>query len=91
MVVKFTGVPQDSRCPSNVNCIWAGNAEVSIAVNHDKCTAMITLNTHSASGTGNESKVGGFRIKLIKLEPYPHSENKISQGDYIATLMVTKE
>ena len=90
-VVKFTGVPQDSRCPTNVNCVWAGNAEVSLAVNHDKCTAMITLNTHSTSGTGNESKAGGFRVKLIKLEPYPHSEKKISQGDYTATLIVTKE
>lgn len=89
--VKFTGVPQDSRCPTNVNCVWAGNAEVSLEWMIDKCPTSITLNTHATSGKGDESKVGGFRVKLIKLEPYPHSEKKISPGDYTAKLLVTKE
>lgn len=89
--VKFTGVPQDSRCPSNVNCVWAGNAEVVLEWVADKCPTSITLNTHGTGETGNESKVGGYRVKLIKLEPYPHSEKKISPSDYTATLLVTKE
>lgn len=89
--VKFIGVPQDSRCPTNVNCVWAGNAEVSLEWMVDKCPTSITLNTHATSGTGDESKVAGFRVKLIKLEPYPHSEKKISPGDYTATLLVIKE
>ncbi len=89
--VKFSGVPQDSRCPSNVNCVWAGNAEVVLEWIVDKCPTTVTLNTHASSGTANESKVGGYRVKLIKLEPYPHSEKKISPSDYTATLFVTKE
>ena len=89
--VKFVGVVQDSRCPTNVNCIWAGNAEVSLEWKQDKCTTAVTLNTHATPEAGDESKVGGFRVKLIKLEPYPHSEKKISPGDYTATLLVTKE
>jgi hypothetical protein len=89
--VKFTGVPQDSRCPTNVNCVWAGNAEVALEWTHDKCTTPITLNTHSSAAASDEAKVGAFRVKLIKLEPYPHSEKKISPGDYTATLRVIKE
>jgi hypothetical protein len=89
--VKFKGVPQDSRCPTNVNCVWEGNAEVSLEWMVDKCPTSITLNTHATSGTGAESKVGGFRVKLIQLEPYPHSEKKISPSDYTATLVITKE
>ena len=89
--VKFNGVPQDSRCPTNVNCVWAGNAEVSLELMVDKCPTSITLNTHATSGAGDESKVGGYRVKLIKLEPYPHSEKKISPSDYTATLMVIRE
>ncbi|MGI8917118.1 MAG: hypothetical protein ACR2H6_00860 [Pyrinomonadaceae bacterium] len=88
--VKFTGVPQDSRCPSNVNCVWAGNAEVVLEWLADKCPTSITLNTHGTP-TGNESKVRGYRVKLIMLEPYPHSEKKISPSDYTATLLVAKE
>lgn len=89
--VKFTGVSQDSRCPSNVNCVWAGNAEVSLDLLHNKCNRSIILNTHRTSGTGDEAKVGAFRFKLVKLDPYPHTERKIAPGDYTATLLVTKE
>ena len=89
--VEFIGVPQDSRCPTNVNCVWAGNAEVSLEWTLDKCTTAITLNTHATSGAGDESKIGGFRVKLIKLDPSPHSEKKISPSDYTATLLVIKE
>ncbi len=89
--VKFNGVPQDSRCPTNVNCVWAGNAQVSLEWMVDKCPTSITLNTHATPEAGDESKVGGFRIKLIKLEPYPHTEKKISPSDYTATLLVIKE
>ena len=89
--VKFTRVVQDSRCPSDVNCVWAGNAQVSLEWIADKCPTAVTLNTNPTPEAGDESKVGGFRIKLIKLDPYPHTEKKISPSDYTATLAVTKE
>ena len=89
--VKFDRVLQDSRCPTDVNCVWAGNAEITLNVNYDKCAAIITLNTHRTSETNDEGKVGGFRVKLLKLEPYPHSQKKITPSDYTATLLVTKE
>ena len=89
--LKFTGVPQDSRCPTNVNCVWAGNAEVALEWTHNKCTTTITLNTHASAANSDEAKVSGLRVKLIKLEPYPHSEKKISPSDYTATLLITKE
>jgi hypothetical protein len=89
--VKFAGVPQDSRCPENVNCVWAGNAEVALDLLHNNCSTVITLNTLRSSGIGDEGKVGGFRIKLVKLVPYPHTERKIAPEDYAATLLVTKE
>ena len=88
--VKFAGVPQDSRCPENVNCVWAGNAEVALDLLHNNCSTVVTLNTLRSSGTGDEGKVGGFRIKLVKLVPYPHTERKIAPRDYTATLLVTK-
>ena len=89
--VKFTGVPQDSRCPTNVNCVWAGNAEVTLEWTHNKCTTTVSLNTHATAASSDEAKVSGLRVKLIKLEPYPHTEKKISPGDYIATMLITKE
>jgi hypothetical protein len=91
LALKFVAVPQDSRCPANVNCVWAGDAEVALESVHDKCTTALKLHTHQGSSTSNEGKVGAFRVKLVKLDPYPHTERKISPSDYVATLLVTKE
>eukprot|EP00657_Telonema_sp_P-1_P004455 TRINITY_DN20311_c0_g1_i1.p1 TRINITY_DN20311_c0_g1~~TRINITY_DN20311_c0_g1_i1.p1 ORF type:complete len:118 (-),score=31.44 TRINITY_DN20311_c0_g1_i1:150-503(-) len=30
--IKFAEVLEDSRCPTNVNCIWAGRAKVKVEV-----------------------------------------------------------
>jgi hypothetical protein len=89
--LKFVGVKQDSRCPSNVNCVWAGNAEVALELVNGQCTTALTLNTHPRSPASDEGKAGGFRVKLVKLDPYPHTEQKIAPGDYRATLLVTRE
>ena len=88
--VKFVGVPQDSRCPTGVNCIWAGNAEVTLNLNYDKCTTNLTLNTHDSPQTKQEGKAGAFSVKLIKLDPYPRADEKIAASDYVATLVITK-
>lgn len=88
--VKFVGVPQDSRCPTGVNCVWAGNAEVVLNLSYDKCTTNITLNTNDSPQTKQEERAGDFRVKLIKLDPYPHSDKKIAASDYVATLVITK-
>ena len=88
--VKFVGVPQDSRCPTGVNCVWEGNAEVALNFSYEKCATNLTLNTHNSPQTVQEGKAGGFRVKLIKLDPYPHSEKKIASSAYVATLVITK-
>ena len=88
--VKFVGVPQDSRCPADVNCIWAGNAEVALNLSYGTCTTDLTLNTNDGPQTKQEGKVGDFRVKLVKLDPYPRSDKKIAPNDYVAMLVVTK-
>jgi hypothetical protein len=88
--VKFAGVPQDSRCPADVNCVWAGNAEVALSLSYDKCTTNLTLNTNDSPQRKQEEKAGDFRVKLIRLDPYPRSDKKIAASDYVATLVITK-
>src|ERR1043166_1847998 len=38
--IKFLEVTDDSRCPVNTTCIWAGNAKVKIAVSRGKAKAI---------------------------------------------------
>lgn len=89
--VRFVAVTEDSRCPADVNCVWAGKADVALDVVHNKCGSALKLTTQRSSQASDDGKVGDFRVKLVKLDPYPRSDRKIAPGDYVATLSVTKD
>jgi hypothetical protein len=81
---KFESVPEDSRCPMNANCVWAGNAKVSLSLLETKCALNTTLDPH-------EITYSNHKIKLVSLTPYPFTEAPISQDAYIAKFIVSKE
>ena len=86
--ITFLNVVEDSRCPDNARCIWAGNGEIAVRVNYVRLAPLdTTLNTylqpHSVS-------FGYFTIELLKLSPYPHAPTTIDPDDYVATLKVVK-
>jgi hypothetical protein len=86
--IAFNGVPQDSRCPEGVNCVWSGNAEVALSLaTADGRRARITLNTHL---NPREFDFNGYRIKLISLTPAPRERQRLNPNRYRAVLTVTK-
>jgi hypothetical protein len=94
--VRFVGVASDSRCPVDVNCIWAGNADVQFEVStkgrrgwQEKRT--LNLNTNASTERPGEEKYRRYTIKLVGLNPQPRSKRKIPAGQYTATLLVVKE
>jgi hypothetical protein len=87
--IKFVEVMEDSRCPADVKCVWAGNAAVRLDVSiRGRGSKSPTLNT-----TGNSPPFDyrGYKIRLVELSPYPRSDRKIAAGDYVVTLLVNKE
>jgi hypothetical protein len=91
--LRFVRVAEDSRCPTNVDCIWAGNAEVLIEASAGGAMAkkVLTLNTNASQGRAGEGEYRRYTVKLVGLSPYPQNTRKIQQGGYIATLIVTKQ
>ncbi|HEV7473705.1 MAG TPA: hypothetical protein VGN90_06640 [Pyrinomonadaceae bacterium] len=86
--VKFVEVKDDSRCPSDVTCVWAGTANVRIEVSfRGKGRKNLTLNLMN-----NAAPVSyrNYKISLTGLSPYPRRDRKIEPGDYEATLLVNK-
>ena len=88
--IKFVKVENDSRCPSDVTCVWAGNAAVGFQLSARRRNKTVTLNTSGNSTFAREVEYQGYTVRLIDLSPYPLSKRKISAGDYIATLLVSK-
>jgi hypothetical protein len=90
--IRFAAVKEDSRCPSDVTCIWAGNAAVQLDVSTSRRDSkLLTLNTGGTSSLPGEVQYRGYRLRLLELNPYPSSKQKIAPGDYTATLLISKE
>ena len=90
--IKFASVKEDSRCPADVKCVWAGNAAVRLEVSiPGKGSKTLTLNINNSSSSVDENQYGGYKLKLVELSPYPRSDRKIRPGDYVATLLVSKD
>ena len=78
--LRMDTVLSDSRCPSNANCIWAGDAAVRFWVKQSQRESVITLHTNL---TPRDTFLGNYRVRLIKLSPYPNG-NLIQPSDYKA-------
>lgn len=85
--VKFLRVTEDSRCPANVQCVWAGNGQVEIEARDNGATTTHRLNTTEGA---KEVIVGVYRIQLVSLEPAPVTPGPIPPESYRATLRVTR-
>ena len=89
--IKFVSVPEDSRCPKGVNCIWAGNARVVLEVGNSGGKAVkLELNTSPREGTAG-GEYGQYLIKLVDVAPYPVSGQTGKPRNYTATLVVSKK
>lgn len=71
--VRFESVVEDSRCPVDVNCVWAGNAEIVLEVVKDgEEPAFMHLNTLRDRAT--EANYLEYTIELVDLEPKPRTD-----------------
>jgi hypothetical protein len=92
---RFVDVTEDSRCPSDVQCVWAGQVSVSIEAaraSSGDAVGNFTLTIQGSGGPGlNDSStasVEGYLVKLASVEPYPVSTRTIQLSEYVATLVV---
>ena len=87
--IQLDSVTEDSRCPYNVECIWAGNAKVKFDFIINNKLNQFSLNT--STGFLTETIISGFIIQLIELKPYPVYPNPILQKDYIARVKISRQ
>lgn len=91
--IKLISVTNDSRCPENARCVWAGNAKVKVQVRvRGGETRVLELNTSERGpGTGpTGGNVDSYRVKLENLTPGRMTNRTIRQKDYRATFSITK-
>ena len=86
--ITFAEILEDSRCPSNVQCIWQGNAKLRLnfANTRNNSTRSAEINTTQLSVTQDLNPTD-YDIKIVALND-PRAANTGSR-DYVATLIVT--
>jgi hypothetical protein len=83
LTVKFAAVLGDSRCPPDVQCIWAGNARIAIEVAQQGSGSRLELNTFEGTKT---VFFNSFLFNLQALSP----ASSAPESQYVATLVVTR-
>jgi hypothetical protein len=74
---------QDSRCPSDVVCIWQGEALVTIDV-ESPVEGKLTLSTFD----NQLDTLGNFSFELVEVLPYPVSTKIIKLEEYEIRLKI---
>jgi hypothetical protein len=77
-------VMEDSRCPIDVVCIWAGQVVVRARLESGLGTALQLFTSNTPITTEAET------VELIATQPAPTSGEKIAPGDYVFTFTVKK-
>jgi hypothetical protein len=87
--LKFLEVVNDSRCPSDVTCVWEGQASSLIEITYLGSVQKVTL---VQPGLTEEPSRIHFNDYLIQfnLTPYPQAGQEIKDSDYRLQLVVTK-
>jgi hypothetical protein len=89
--VTLLKVTEDSRCASDVVCIWAGQVNVLVNVTKNgKNLGDVTLTLGAGNPDLAVKNVGDYSIKVIEVNPYPISTHKIESSEYIVTLKVSR-
>jgi hypothetical protein len=83
---------EDGRCPTNINCVWSGNAEVKMTIANGDEAMDFTLNTAGYINEGlnfpTSASIFDLHIELIALQPYPEEGVPLSLEDYTVSIQV---
>ena len=88
LAIKFVSLVEDSRCPTDTNCVWAGNAKIKVQISKGKSAQTFEMNSNLEPQI---VEFAGYEIKLVALDPKPASNIRINRNGYAATFAVGKK
>lgn len=92
--VRFDTVISDSRCPTNVFCLWEGEAKIKIKLMKSRPAILYGEIPIRGYVTAKDTcchkytVIDYYRITLLQLDPYPQHPIPNDYTKYRATLLV---
>jgi hypothetical protein len=87
--LKFLEVAADSRCPTGVTCIWAGEVKCNVEITSEEGVEEKALVQSGGTSGFASIKYKEYRIDF-DVQPYPTAGKEISKGEYRLILKVTR-
>jgi hypothetical protein len=83
--VTFVAVTEDSRCPKDTTCAWAGEVKTTLAarIGSEPVVQREVLE-------GRSMIIEPYRITVTRVLPEPVSTQKTAPGDYRISLIVVR-
>lgn len=89
LYIKFDSLISDSRCPTGVVCVWAGEAKAKIQMKLNGQISDIVLTDNGGTDGMSQSTFGNFKL-TFQIKPYPKADVTTAAGDYILYIKLDK-
>ncbi|MFL5640104.1 MAG: hypothetical protein ACJ78M_12080 [Gemmatimonadaceae bacterium] len=86
--LTFTEVREDSRCPTDVTCVWEGDAKIAVSISQQGGAPEARV--LSIRSPANETTAGILRIRFVGLAPVPRQSDATTARQYVAQFVVEK-
>ena len=86
LLLEFTTLAEESRCPASAICVWEGNARILVTATRGRSTTVLELNSNPRFPT--RAVFEGYVIELRSVDPYPATPSLPRAQDYTVTLYV---
>ena len=87
LTIKFLDVTEDSRCPEDVTCVWAGRVICDIEITKDGVDYPVQLKTVEGWRSDWGNTFQNYWL-LFDVLPYPEEGKPIAKNDYRLLLTV---
>jgi hypothetical protein len=84
--LTFIDVRSDSRCPVDVQCVWAGEAKIGVLISGNGTTEETKV--LSLTSPDSEARAGNLRIRFVGLAPVPRQADAGTERAYVAQMVV---
>ena len=74
--ITWTSLPQDSRCPQDARCVWAGEVRVKLRIKKQAFSESLELTLPGKSHRDTHPKIGKYTLTLMDVLPYPGSKEQ---------------
>jgi hypothetical protein len=89
LAINFQEVTEDSRCPSDVTCVWAGRVSCVVEFTQTGSSYRMTLTEPGLMSEYTREEYEEYEI-TFHVTPYPEADKKIADDTYRLHLVISK-